>query len=72
MNELILKLAKDEDVTNRDIENELYEICEREHSSCNWECPVYRIAGHIPFIEDLTVCKCFKDGYKMRKFILEN
>lgn len=54
---------------------ELHEICDREHSGCNGECPVYRLNGgcvgaNKPFSENRG-CDCFKDGYAMYNFINE-
>lgn len=40
-NSLIVKLALGHPVSDKEIANELYEICEREHSGCNNDCPVY-------------------------------
>ncbi len=65
-------------ITNKMIENELYEICDRVHSSCGYDCPVYAKFGGIPLlpfngiIDNLhydTDCKCFKDGKKMLKLL---
>jgi hypothetical protein len=72
MSELIMKLIKGQEVTEKDIIYELYEICERVHSSCNPECPVYEVGGGIPYAEDSTNCRCFKDGEKMRLQILQD
>ena len=69
MSTLLYKVIQSEPVTDKDIENELYEICCDEHSSCGHECPVYEIGWNIPFVEDLTICKCFKDGSKMLAYI---
>jgi hypothetical protein len=100
MEDLIIKLAKGEKVTDKDIEysdltaksvmeyarngniseenlsSELYEICEREHSSCNSGCPVYKLNGNSvpstkPF-EENRGCDCFKHGSEMLKFIRNN
>jgi len=74
--ELLLKLIKREPVTDADIETELYEICDREHSGCNSQCPVYRLNGNaVPdTAKDFNVnrgCDCFKSGTNMLKFIRE-
>ena len=73
---LVEKLARGEVPTDRDLAGELYEICDREHSSCNADCPVYRINGgpvnpDKPF-EENRGCDCFKAGYAMLRFIREN
>ena len=73
MNTLLLKLIKKEKITNKDIVDELYEICDREHSSCNSECLVYFLNGndilYVP--ENGSGCDCFKNGREMLKFIKE-
>jgi hypothetical protein len=76
MSELIIKLAKGEPVTDADIEYGLYEICDRVHSSCDYECPVYdlnggkTVNGDRPF-EENRGCDCFKSGKAMLAFIRE-
>lgn len=71
---LVLKLIKDIKVTEKDITSELSEICEREHSSCNSDCPVYELNGHeAPDTEENNRgCDCFKNGDKMLAFIRKN
>ena len=71
---LILKLIKGVKITDIDLTVELYEICDREHSSCNTNCPVYDLNGGwapdtIPIYNH--GCDCFKNGAKMLKFIRE-
>jgi len=45
------------------IENELDEICEREHSHCNSNCPIYKYSK-------LEInCKYHKDGKGMLKLL---
>ncbi len=53
----------------KEIQTELYEICDRVHSSCYNDCPVYDINGGPldPTGED--GCTCFKDGKAMYDFI---
>ncbi len=72
--DLILKLTKGESITDADLRNELYEICDRVHSSCNSDCPVYKINGNK--VPDTTFdfkvnrgCDCFKSGKNMLEFI---
>ena len=72
--DLILKLAKGETITDADLEYELYKICERVHSSCDYKCPVYRLNGNkVPdTANDFKVnrgCDCFKSGKNMLAFI---
>lgn len=74
MESLVVSLAKGREVTEDMIAYELYEICDREHSSCNSECPVFSLNGNkIPdTVKDFEVnrgCDCFKDGKKMLEFI---
>ena len=47
--------------------NELYDICETEHASCNRCCPVY----DCKTLEEQNSgdCDCFKNGKKMYDFI---
>lgn len=74
MSELIVKLVIGQSISNDDIATELYDICDREHSSCNENCPVYRLNGNkVPdSVNDFKVnrgCDCFKNGYNMMDFI---
>ncbi len=75
MEDLIIKLALGKTVTDLEIEQELYTICEREHSSCNNDCPVYMMNGSkIPQTDGdpdarRWGCDCFRDGEKMLQFI---
>lgn len=68
---LLHKIATGETITREDIENELHEICDNEHSSCNDRCPVYASNGScIPnTLNSRRGCDCFKDGVKMFTFI---
>lgn len=68
LNDLIMKLIKGEPVTDDDIAQELYEICDRVHSGCDTSCPVFTANGGqtVGFDED---CLCFKQGKKMLKFL---
>ena len=52
----------------------LYDICDREHSSCNDACPVYHKNGHSPVnphkpFKENRECDCFKDSGAMLKFM---
>lgn len=74
MDELIYKLVKKEEITDRDIEYSLFKICDKEHSSCNSNCPVYFYNSYIcpgskPPFHIHKGCNCFKDGKKMLKFL---
>ncbi len=72
--DLILKLLKGEKIADTDLEQELYEICDRVHSSCDYECPVYRLNDNkVPdTANDFKInrgCDCFKSGKNMLAFI---
>jgi hypothetical protein len=68
--DLIIKLIKGEKITEDDIKNELYEICDREHYSCNSNCPVYYLnKNSIPDTRNAFDCDYFKSGSKMLEFI---
>ena len=69
---LIIHLIKGSKITERMICDELYEICDREHSSCNYDCPVYALNGYaVPHNNNDTRygCDCFKNGKAMLDFI---
>ncbi len=57
-------------VPRKHVEPVLVQICEREHSQCNLECPVFEINGGIPWDADKKNCVCFKNGFAMYEFIL--
>ncbi len=71
METFIEKLAIGIKISDEEISNELFEICEREHAQCNEDCPVYKLNGNkIPFKENENDgCSCFKHGSKMLEFI---
>lgn len=71
MDTLIIKLAKGENITDVDLENELEEICERVHSSCDYSCPVYSLnGGRVPNQDDsIWNCDTFRNGRRMLEFI---
>ena len=66
---LITKLITGQVISTSDIKSELCEICDREHSSCNEDCPVF---ANMTTIErnDPDFCQCHKDGKKMLEFII--
>lgn len=72
--ELIEKLARGIQISDSDIASELFTICDRVHSTCDVECPVYRLNGNSavgadkPF-EQNRGCDCFKNGRAMLDFI---
>ena len=65
MSEVLRKLIAGELVIDNDLEDELYEICDRVHASCHDECPIYQKFGDVPWTDDLSNCKYFKNGEKM-------
>jgi len=71
MNSLIKKLVMGKKPTPREVQDELYDICERVHASCDGECPVYEINHGLvnPEYESNCGCACFKDGVAMYNFI---
>jgi hypothetical protein len=76
MEDLLLKLALGQKISDEDIANGLYEICDSVHSSCGSDCPVYCLNGNeVPDIaKDFNAnrgCDCFKNGSAMLKFIRE-
>lgn len=68
----IMQIIKEGSVTltDRDAIQELVEICEREHSGCNDNCPVFEIMRDQG--KDLEECSCFKDGKAMFEFLKNN
>lgn len=66
MNEIIDKLVKKETITDEDLEKALFQICDRTHSYCAEDCPIYRKYNMIP-TDESTNCVFFKDGKKMLK-----
>lgn len=71
---LLLKLIANLPVSKEEIYNELYEVCDRVHASCDDECPVYFLNGHdvpdtVNNFEENRGCDTFKSGKKMYEFI---
>ncbi len=72
--DLVLMIARGEKITDKDLYNEFYNICDRVHSGCNNECPVYKLNGGKAVGEDKDFeenrgCDCFKNGKEMLKFV---
>lgn len=72
MEEIILKLIFGQPVTESDITDALYDVCDDNHSSCNDGCPVYRLNGGTPPGKNPGNCDCFKNGHAMKQFIIDN
>jgi len=51
---------------------DLFDICDREHSSCNNECPIYDKYEGIPRGDSEGECPCFKNGILMFRMLLES
>lgn len=73
METLIEKLVARQPVTDKDIADELSDICYREHSTCNSTCPVYaKNGGAVGADKPFDVnrgCDCFKSGRRMLAFL---
>jgi hypothetical protein len=77
MNELLLALVKgnrDSVTVNNLIVESLYDMCDREHASCNDGCLVYLLNNHSPVnpkrgFQFNRGCDCFKNGRAMFDFI---
>jgi len=72
--ELLMTLCLGKTPTQEQIEDALYDMCDREHSSCNSCCYVYALNGGKPPGNDkpfkiLRGCDCFKNGKAMLEFI---
>lgn len=54
-------------ITNKDIENALHDICENVHASCGCECPVWLLKTEVE--KKRGYCPYHKNGEAMRVFI---
>jgi len=76
MNTILEKLIdyRSTEITDEDIENELYELCDKFHSDCtDTDCPIIeKNNGEVPWDKTWEGnCICFKDGKKMLEFLRE-
>jgi len=71
MNIILQKLIKNEQITDDDIAEELYDICCAVHASCDSECPIFALENKIPMNENKE-CYYFKSGHKMLKKLRQN
>jgi len=70
--ELIESLVRGKEVEKKEIYNALYDICDIVHSSCDNQCPVYRLNGSkVPNTDKDSEygCDCFKHRKAMYDFI---
>jgi len=72
MNKILEKLINDEIITDADIVEELHDVCDRVHASCDSDCPVFAVNNKVPWNLDKSNCRCHKDGLKMLKFIRDS
>lgn len=73
MNRILMALIRVGNVPDEDIADELYEICDSVHASCDNSCPVYEknggaVGADKPFKENRG-CDCFKNGMAMLAFL---
>jgi hypothetical protein len=71
--DLLIALATGKKIDDSDIASALYEVCDREHSSCNSDCPVYALNNlAAPNTKPGNRgCDTFKNGTAMLEFIRE-
>ena len=78
MNTLVLKTIFNQPISDNELTNHLNEICHKEHSNCNEDCPVFYIVQHEGVSIKQTPkgkrlgCDCFEDGRAMLEFIRKN
>lgn len=64
METVLRKLIRGESVSDEDLEEALYEMCDNEHASCNEYCLIYSEVLN-PERDKSVGCPYFKDGKKM-------
>jgi len=70
-NKIIEKLIRKEVITDEDLEDMLYEICDREHSSCNNDWPIYKKVLTKKVKEDRS-CPFHRKGRMMLEALREH
>jgi len=66
---LIISIAVG-NITDQQIADELYEICDDVHARCDDDCPVHLLNGGVPDEKvSRSGCDCFKSGSAMLEFI---
>jgi len=76
MSDLLIAIATGKKINDADIANALYEVCDNTHSSCDDNCPVYRLNGSktpdtANDFRKNRGCDTFKNGTAMLAFIRE-
>lgn len=67
---LVEKYIKHGVLSEKDLWDELYEICSSVHSSCDEECPVFKLnKGPVKPNSKNQGCDCFKNGKAMLSFL---
>lgn len=71
VSEFLRAVIRGQPVSDHMIETELYEICDKVHSSCDGDCPVFRANGNkmLSVKAGDDECSCFKNGVKMLRFL---
>ena len=70
--DLITSLVQGKEVSNKDVDNALYAICDDcLQLSCCHKCPIFKMNSGIPLDANLEKCVCLRDADKMRKFLCD-
>ena len=77
---LIEKLILNKKITNEEIEDELIDICDKVYYGnnliCHEDCPIFtlndndKVRNENKYYKENSGCECYKDGHKMRMFII--
>lgn len=67
------------EITKRDVEQHLTQICENTHAGCDLQCPYYfmlfnKLGSHkavANYFNELHGCPCFKNGRKILETLQE-
>ncbi len=66
---IIQKLIKGEMPTDQELENYLWEICDKVHSSCDNRCPIYKAMDGETTRDEDGNCYFFRSGSEMLKYL---
>ncbi|HUS50457.1 MAG TPA: hypothetical protein VMZ91_09850 [Candidatus Paceibacterota bacterium] len=66
---LIEKLVLNKDITNEEVEQELFNICSTNYPNCSEGCPVYKL-NRNKIVGKYNYCETFQNGHNMRMFII--